>query len=595
MVESAPVLAFDLETTGTDAHKDYTIGWVFANKRHSLYIPVRHAGGGNDFDDPEPFERRLAAAFALRERRKLLTIGFALHFDLWFAAKHGVVIGAPLEDCQLNEVLIRDNLGRQYNLDESCERRHVAGKAGEGPLYEKLQQFAVAAKGKKAKPPSRANMQYFHMLPGDDPMVTQYAEGDGIATYALWEAQQPILDRDELRRVWKLECDLLPYVAQMRRRGMRVDTSYGQEAIRLIEEEKARRRSIMNVPADWMSKSPLQVATWLFEHGVERLPQTPTGKWSTRKAVLERLEAGRMVLDLRKAETAETGFIRPLIDTHLHKGRVHCELVQSANSSGGTHTGRFSSRNPNLQAYPKRDRFLGNIIRPLIVPDEGMLIGEADVSQQEPRLYAHIADESKLLAGYNSTPFVDVHTITSQLMGIPRDAAKTIGLSLFNGMGANTLASRLNVTEAEARKLRFDFFAGYPDIWRFVEAAPKIALQQGFVRTILGRRAYFDTNHHMAVSRTIQGGAADQMKTALLQALQYCDSTPNLEILMTIHDSVLFQATPDADLGEFRRVLEDMSNFYQIVNGKPVPMKIPFPVDIGVGANWALASYGAKA
>jgi DNA polymerase I-like protein with 3'-5' exonuclease and polymerase domains len=85
------------------------------------------------------------------------------------------------------------------------------------------------------------------------------------------------------------------------------------------------------------------------------------------------------------------------------------------------------------------------------------------------------------------------------------------------------------------------------------------------------------------------------MKTALLQALQYCDSTPNLEILMTIHDSVLFQATPDADLGEFRRVLEDMSNFYQIVNGKPVPMKIPFPVDIGVGANWALASYGAKA
>ena len=176
-------------------------------------------------------------------------------------------------------------------------------------------------------------------------------------------------------------------------------------------------------------------------------------------------------------------------------------------------------------------------------------------------------------------------------MGIERDLAKTLGLSLFNGMGANTLAERLNISIPHARKLRFDFFAAYPDIWQFVQNAPQVALRRGYVTTVLGRRAYFDANQHMAVSRVIQGGAADQMKTALLNGLRYCDATPNVEILMTIHDSVIFQCAPDADLHAFKRVLEDMRTFTQMVGGKEIPMKLPFPVEIGVGTNWSEASY----
>ena len=600
MVESSRVLAFDTETTGLDPHGAEVCGWVVANAEHEVYVPVRHTGGGNISDVPR-FERKLALAFAKRSRLGLRTIGFALHFDLWFAGKHGVILRGPLEDCQLNAVLIRDNLGRAYDLNSCAKRCEVPGKSEEG-LYEVL--FPIAnelrrKEGKKArKEPSRDDMIAFHMLPGTHPLAVEYAEGDGRVTFNLWKAQQPLLDLElgggeSLRRVWQLECDLLPRVAAMRRRGLKVDTDYGKKARDLIREAKEEKRKAMNVPADFKSKAPQQVAEWLFAQGVPHLPKTPTGKFSTRKSILERIEAGRRVLDLRDMETAESSFVNPLLTTHLNDGRVHPELVQSANGQYGTHTGRFSSREPNMQAYPKRKKHLGLIVRPLIVADEGMLIGEADVSQQEPRMYAHIAQEPRLLKGYNSTPHVDVHTITSQLLGLDRDTSKTLGLSLFNGMGVNALAERMNIDPPTARKLRWGFFETYPEIYKFTEEAPKIA-RRGYVRTILGRRAWFNENTHMAVSRVIQGSAADQMKILLLQGLQYCESDPRIEILMTIHDSVLFQCQIGTDLKDFRSAIEDMSNLYQMIGSRRVPMRVPFPVEIGLGRNWAEASYGKK-
>ena len=597
MVESSRVLAFDTETTGLHPHTDHVCGWVVANAEHSLYIPVAHKGGGNICDAPR-FNRQLALAFAKRSRLGLRTVGFALPFDLWFAGKEGVILRDPLEDCQLNAVLIRDNLGRAYDLDSVARRHGLEGKV-EGELYETLFPIANTLRKRPRKEPSRDDMIAFSHLPGDHDMVLAYAEGDGRVTFDLWKAQQPLLDLElgggeSLRRVWKLECDLLPKIAAMRRRGLKVDVDYGLKAIDRVNEEKANRRARMNVPADFKSKAPAAVAAWLFSQGVPFLPKTPTGKFSTRKAILERIEAGRMVLDLRDVETAESSFIRPLLETHLHKGRVHPELVQSANGQYGTHTGRFSSREPNMQAYPKRKKFLGQIVRPLIIADEGMMIGEADVSQQEPRCYAHIAEEPSLLKGYNSTPPVDVHTITSSVLGLDRDTSKTLGLSLFNGMGVNALSDRMNIDPPTARALRWAFFSAYPEIYKFTEAAPKLAASRGYVRTILGRRAWFGENTHMAVSRIIQGSAADQMKILLLQGLQYCESDPRVEILMTIHDSVLFQCEIGTDLKEFRRAIEDMTALYQIVGSRHIPMKVPFPVEIGLGSNWSEASYGKK-
>jgi DNA polymerase-1 len=589
MVRCNKVIAFDTETTGLKAHKDRVCGYVVANAEHSLYVPVRHEGG-NYFSDPVPFERELARAFALRSRLGLLTVGFSLSFDLWMAGKENILIDAPLEDTQLNEVLLQDDRGRDYDLESRARDRGVTLKLG-AALYERLNRF-----NPRPKTVSREDMQFFSRLRGDEPLAVEYAAGDGRTTYDLWAVQQPLLDRDELRRVHRLECALIPHLARMRRRGIRVDTDYAENAIDQIRDLKRQRRGIF--PPDFKAKSATQVAEWLFEQGVARhqLPLTPTGRYSTRRSILERLEAGRKVIELRKIETAEGSFIRPLIDTHVNEGRVHCELIQSATDQAGTHTGRFSSRDPNLQAYPKRDAFIGKIVRPLLVPDEGFLFGEADVSQQEPRTYAHLANEEKLIEGYNAVPPVDVHATTGALLDIDRDYAKTLGLSLLNGLGERSLAERLNIPTPVARTLRHSFFALYPAIHDFTLTAPGVARSRGYTRTFLGRRAHFTRmNYHMAVSRVIQGSAADQMKTALLNGFRWCEENEGIEILMTIHDSVIFQARPGADIQGFKAALEDMSNFVQVLaDGTEVPMRLPFPVDLKLGRNWGEASYGKK-
>ena len=227
----------------------------------------------------------------------------------------------------------------------------------------------------------------------------------------------------------------------------------------------------------------------------------------------------------------------------------------------GVKFGRFSCVGPNLQAFPKRNKSLAQIVRPVIVPDDGMSLYEADYSQQEPRLYAHFAKCQRLLQGYNAKPTIDVHSLAAKLMGIDRTLAKTLGLSIFNGMTPKTLAGRLSVSEPEAKRLYNDFFRAFPEIADFKRDAASVAAKRGYVRTILGRRQHFPENlsTHVAVSRIIQGSAGDHMKVRLLDACKWVEAcgAGNIDILMTIHDAVIWQAEAGMGLTELRQILEN--------------------------------------
>ena len=579
LITSAPALVIDTETTGLDPHHDRVCGWVFASEGQSIYIPVRHAGGGNLFDDPAPFERQLGRAFGTRARLGLKTIGHNLPFDLWFAAKEGVVIDGDLEDTMLNEVLIHDDQRDGYDLDACARRRGVPAKAS-GNLYATLK----ARFGDKGSP-GRKQMRHFHKLAGDDPMAVEYATGDGISTWALWGAQQPLLDADGLRQVHALECALLPHLARIRRQGIRVDLDYAFEARKHVDTMLAATMMVM--PPDFDANSGKSVRAYLESQGYHHFPRTATGKDSFREDWLELNcgEAGANVVRIRKLLKTKGTFLEPILFTHNHGGRIFPELVQFANGDYGTHVGRFSCRVPNLQAFPKRNKELGKIVRPILIPDENMEFGEADVSQQEPRLYAHYGQDENLIRGYNSNPPTDVHTIASHRMNIDRDRAKTLGLSIFNGMQGKSLSRRLDVPRLTAENMIEDFLDTFPGIRSFRREAPLVAADRGFVRTIYGRRAYF-TNpnaYYMAVSRVIQGSAADQMKLMMLRAFEYCESYPQVQLLLSIHDSIMFQSEIGFALTEFQRVLEDNS----VLN-----LRVPMPVEMKLGRNWGEASYG---
>ena len=575
LVATSPRLAFDIETSGLEMDASLA-GYAVSDGERAVYVPVRHASG--NIDDPLRFERALALAFRERTRQGFLTIGFNIGFDLFHAGRHGVWPGPPLEDAQINEVLIYE-YHRAYDLQSSLERRGLPGKDDELLLQELARRFGGART-------RRVQMRNFWRLPGDGRLAWDYATSDVLGTYALWALQQDEIAAPDpygytLEQVHRLECDLIPHLARMRVKGIKIDHAYAQQAVATLD--KRIDQALQRFPQGFNPARIVELHDWMTGQGAASQYRTGTGKPSYTSKTLEGTEAGQKVTELRQLLKTRSTFLAPMLGVE----RIHPELKQMSDGEYGVKFGRFSCVGPNLQAFPKRNKSIGLIVRPVIVPDHGMDLYEADFSQQEPRLYAHFAQCQRLLEGYNSTPVIDVHSLAAQLMGIDRNYAKTLGLSIFNGMTPRTLAGRLGVEEPEAKRLYNEFFQAFPEIADFKRDAASVAAKRGYVRTILGRRQHFPSNLslHVAVSRVIQGSAGDHMKVRLLEACQWVEAcgAGEIDILMTIHDAVIWQAACGAGVTELRAILENP--------GEPLNLSTPMPVEIHWGRNWAEASW----
>ena len=575
LVSTAPVLAFDIETTGLDSDAR-VCGYAVSDGDKAVYVPVRHASG--NVEAPERFERRLDLAFAERGRRRRRTVGFNIAFDLFHSGRYGVWPRAPLEDAQISEVLIYE-YHRAYDLASCLERRGLGGKDDEALIHTLGEQFG----GSRTR---SVQMKNFWRLPGDGRLAWDYATGDVRGTYRLWAVQQEEIAKPDpqghtLERVHRLECELIPYLARMRVKGIRVDQAYAERAIATLDAQI--EQALQGFPQGFNPGKIIELHEWMSEHDAASPHLTKKLKPSYTSKTLEASDPGRQVLNLRQLLKTKSTFLAPM----LGKERIHPELKQMSDGEYGVKFGRFSCVGPNLQAFPKRNKRLAQIVRPVIVPDRGMALYEADFSQQEPRLYAHFAKCARLLEGYNSQPAIDIHSLASTLMGIDRQFAKTLGLSIFNGMTPKTLATRLNVSELEAKRLYNDFFRAFPEIAQFKNDAANVAAQRGYVRTILGRRQHFpqELSTHVAVSRIIQGSAGDHMKVRLLDACQWVEANGAgiIDILMTIHDAVIWQAEGGMGITELREILENP--------GDPLFLSTPMPVEISAGRNWAEASW----
>ena len=571
MVREAKVISYDTETTGLTKN-DRPCGYVISDGLESLYIPTAHAGGAN-IARPKEFEKELAKAFKVRTG---WTIGHNLAFDLRMSRYSGIVLNKKLLDTQINEGLIDDHT-TSYSLASCAERHGVTAKKGMELYIHLSEQFGGKASSKQ--------MGNFYKLPGDDPLAVEYAEGDGITTYQLAEKQQIEMMAQELDRVLDLECQLIWYIDEMRARGMKI-------AMHLLEETRNQVYELQNLaasrlPPGFNSRSPIQVKQLFVDSGVTSWPLTPTGKPSFREKWLATNIIGQNILQVRQYSKLEESFIKPIAETYNNNGRVHAELNQSRGDEYGTNTGRLSCSNPNLQAFPKRNEDLGKIVRALVIPDTGMVLHEDDFSQQEPRLFAHYADDPNLLKGYASDPVIDVHAMTAELIGLPRSISKRLAMGMFTGMGVKALAGHMDCDEETARKYHQSFFVAYPKIRKFQTQATQKAEAVGYVKTALGRRARFpDRNFaYKATSRIIQGTGADHTKLALLNACKFAEASGNtINMLMTVHDSFIYQATIHADVEGLRREIERAAD--------QLGFKLPIPLDHGEGANWAEASYG---
>lgn len=577
-VRTLPNISYDTETTGVGP-TDIICGYVIADFTRSVYVPVRHEAGGNIPGDPAEFEAELNDAFAERDRRGFRTVGHNLAFDLKMSHRHNVTTNRNLEDTQINEGLIDDQV-MGYSLDESAKRRGVTAKLGAELYVELASRFGGL--------PDRSSMKYYYKIEGDNPKALEYACGDGITTIELWKAQQDIIKDYGLTQVHKLECDLIYYLGLLNKRGLRIDAEYGERIPGIIEAASAEAKA--SLPLGLNVNSPKELEAMFRAAGFEDFAKTAQGKPSFAESWLEGNDLGRRVLSVRKFVKLQSSFVEPLVNTHNINGRVHPTLNQSKGDEHGAIGGRLSCTEPNLQAFPKRNKAIGKIVRPLVIPDFGKIF-EMDVFQQEPHLFAHYSEDPNLVRGYSSEPPVDLHDLAAQITGLPRDDAKRLGMGLLTGLGMKELAKRMGWTVKQAYDGADEFFNGFPRVRVFQNTAKERALQRGFVRTILGRIANLPDPRfaYRAVSRVIQGSGADHIKTMVLRACQFEEANRDwFQMLLTIHDSLMFQAEPDpVKLKPLIALVEDFQT-------PPFNLIVPMPVEISMGDNWGAASYGPK-
>ncbi len=423
-----------------------------------------------------------------------------------------------------------------------------------------------------------------------------------IAGYTAYMALRcgPVL-RDRLTDTGMLslfETVEMPFVltlSEMELAGIRINTdelkAFSEE---LKEELEKTEKNIYEQAGETFNiQSPKQLGVILFEK--LKLPggrKTKSG-YSTAVDVLEKLaEEAPIVKDIltyRQLAKLKSTYADTLGDYADADGRIHSHFLQTV-----TATGRISSADPNLQNIPVRME-LGRRIRRVFVPAEGCVFVDADYSQIELRLLAHLSADEKLIEAYNQES--DIHRITaSQVFGVPfeevtplqRRNAKAVNFGIVYGISSFGLSQDLSITRKEAQAYIEKYFQTYPGIKTYLDGAVADAKRDGYTTTMFGRRRPIpelkSTNYtqrsfgeRVAMNAPIQGAAADIIKIAMNNVTKRLEGT-RTRLILQVHDELLLEA-PTEEVEAVSRILKEEME-------KAAALKVRLEVDLNTGSNW---------
>ncbi|MDP2848972.1 MAG: DNA polymerase I [Humidesulfovibrio sp.] len=398
-----------------------------------------------------------------------------------------------------------------------------------------------------------------------------------------------------------LETPLIPVLAAMERRGVRIDfaafKSFLTEVSAEVEAHTKRIQELAGGPVN--VRSSQQLAEVLFKKlGLKPAGKTPGGALSTGSDALEKL-AGQhpiveAILAFRVQEKLRSTYLEPMPRLADASGRLHTRFNQLA-----TATGRLSSSGPNLQNIPIRGP-QGARMRACFVASPGTLFVGADYSQVELRVLAHFSKDPALIDAFQRDQ--DIHSRTAALL-FDKDAAevtpderrgaKTINFGLIYGMGPQKLARELSITTNQAKEFIARYFEKLGTLKNFYEDLLQDALMRGYVTTLAGRRRLlpelFSRNQQVqaqarrqAINTVIQGSAADVIKLAMLRVYNSPElAALNAKLILQVHDELLLEV-PEAGAPE---AAAELARLMQNV----VTLAVPLKVDLGQGRNWAEA------
>lgn len=432
-------------------------------------------------------------------------------------------------------------------------------------------------------------------------LTMRYCDGELSGVEGI-HALKPIMDalmREQgMRKLYyDIELPLCEVLAEMEREGFLVDRTalynYGESMIGTIDQ---LQQQIWNYAGhEFNINSPKQLGEVLFDELY--LPQgkkTKTG-WSTSADVLEKLRNKhpiiQNILDYRTLTKLKSTYADGLLKVIDADGRIHTNFQMTV-----TATGRLSSTEPNLQNIPIRKEF-GSEIRKMFVAAPGNVLVDADYSQIELRLLAHISKDTAMRDAFLSG--VDFHTATaSQVFNTPveevtarqRSNAKAVNFGIVYGISAWSLAGDIGVSTSEAKEYMDAYYEKYPGVHQYMEDIKDKAREDGYVVTLYQRRRYlpelkssnFNTRsfgERVALNMPIQGTAADIIKLAMVNVANRLKKE-KLEgkLILQVHDELIVEC-PEKEAETVSKLLaEEMENV--------IHLSVPLSVEVKTGHTW---------
>lgn len=527
--------------------------------------------------------------------------GHNLKFDLQSVTKYLGALPAQPYACTLNASFVLNNQNRNDLGLDDCLKREFGYEMVKG-VGKEIEKYSF-----------------------DE--VATYAALDAEWTWKLWIKLSNKLDTDNLRGIFNLEMDVLEVICKMELRGADIDVSQlGQLKVDLeaqLEGTKAKIYKIAGKAFNINSVPEKQRILFSLKknggRGLRPKVMTPAGKkrvdeqgqdptvadFSVAEPALQMFKGKDDLVDalLKYSDLNKllTTYVIPYMGGDITRtllgksktvakkslllnGRIHTDFVQY-----GAETGRFSSRNPNLQNIPNSKSSNGKAIRNLFVAPDGYKMIVADYSQIEPRVTASFSGDRLMCEGYLNGE--DVYVTMGKLMGIDdRPKCKTLFLAVMYGVGPDKVAADIGCSVTEARDLLDAFAAKFPTVMRYKRQVIGDARRRGYAKTYLGRRRYLPNlrsnvmweraqAERQAFNTVIQGSSADLIKLAMIRASKMIPKEASL--ILTVHDE-LVTVTP-THLAE-----ETAEMIRQAMEGIDV-LSIPLIADVKIVSKWGEA------
>ena len=574
-------VAIDTETDSLNAIQANLIGFSLATDiNEACYIPIKH----DNADEQIHIDDAIDFLKSINEDPSILKIFHNKKYDALVLDKYNIKVNS-----------YDDTMLISYSLGSGGTRHSLDFLAKKYMSHSAISFKEIAGSGKNQKSFNEININE----------ASIYAAEDADITFRLWKILRPRLMSEKISSVYEtIERPLAKVIMDMEKNGVCIDEKILKDLSIKFENDikKIEKECFEIVGNEFNLGSPKQIGEILFDKlKIKGGKKTPSGAWSTDAETLNFLASSgnilpRLLLEWRglsKLKSTYTDALPNFINKNTK--RIHTSYSMSSTS-----TGRLSSSDPNLQNIPIKNEE-GKMIRSAFIAEDGYSLISADYSQIELRIIAHISDDNNLKNAFKNN--IDIHSLTaSEVFGVPiedmsqdiRRKAKAINFGIIYGISPFGLSNQLDISRSEASDYIRSYFEKFPSIRDYMESTKEFAKNNGFVKTLFGRKCIIDDSgnrgpggkafmERAAINAPIQGTAADIIKRAMIKIPKNLKKE-NLEtkMIMQVHDELIFE-TKDSEIEKTMSiVIKEMSEAHKPV----VDLSVDLKVEAASGKNW---------